>query len=196
MSQTRAKRGETANRQTRVSAKIPLPKGAQWQKFLKDSKNKDELFHFISQELQKQTADSYNQLLTTKADLVLSNKATDLTALTPCQQEADTRMMLHLHHAAEQSHTKAYLRTVDSDVVVLAINFFHELGLLELWIGFGSGKSNKDIPIQHIAQMLGPQHCIALPLFHALTGCDVVSEMFGIGKETTWNAWLTYPKGH
>ena len=113
---------------TRVSAKIPLPKGAQWQKFLKDSKNKDELFHFISQELQKQTAGPHYQLLTTKADLVLSNKATDLTALTPCQQEeADTRMMLHLHHAAEQGHTKAYIRILDSDAVVLAINFFHEL---------------------------------------------------------------------
>ena len=107
---------------------IPLPKGAQWQKFLKDSKNKDELFNFISQELQKQTADSHYQLLTTKAYIVLSSKATDLTALTPCQQEeADTRMMLHLHHAAEQGHTKAYLRTVDSDVVVLATNFFHDL---------------------------------------------------------------------
>jgi len=39
--------------------------------------------------------------------------------------------------------------------------------------------------------MLGPQHCIALPLFHALTGCDVVSAMFGIGKKTAWNAWFT-----
>ena len=34
-SQTRAKRGETAGNRTQVSAKIPLPKGAQWQKFLK-----------------------------------------------------------------------------------------------------------------------------------------------------------------
>ena len=36
-------------------------------------------------------------------------------------------MMLHLHHAAEQGHTKAYLRTVDSDVVVLAINLCHDI---------------------------------------------------------------------
>ena len=39
-------------------------------------------------------------------------------------------MMLHLHHAAEQGHTKAYLRTVDTDVVILAIYHFHELGLI------------------------------------------------------------------
>ena len=38
-SQTRAKRGESSSRRTRVSAK-----GVEWQKFLKDNKNKDELF--------------------------------------------------------------------------------------------------------------------------------------------------------
>ena len=194
-SQTRAKRGETSSRRTRVSAKIPIPKGVEWQKFLKDNQNKDELFQFIGQELQRSTVESTYHLLTTKADIVLSNKATDITALSPCQQEeADTRMMLHLRHAAMQGHTKAYVRTVDSDVVVLTISIFHELGLSELWVGFGTGKSYKDIPIHHIAQLLGPQCCKVLPLFHAITGCDVVSAMFGIGKKTAWNAWIAYPE--
>jgi len=59
---------------------------------------------------------------------VFSNKPTDLTALSPCrQEEADTRMMLHLHRNAQQSLAKAYIRTVDSDVVVLAVNFFQKL---------------------------------------------------------------------
>ena len=40
--------------------------------------------------------------------------------------------MLHLRHAAMQGHTKAYVRTVDSDVVVFTISIFHELGLSEL----------------------------------------------------------------
>ena len=125
-SQTRIKRGGTASRKTRVSDKIPIPKGAQWQFFLNDSQNKDELFQFISLELQRLTVNSQYHLLTTKADIVLSNKPTDLSDLSPCQQEeADTRMMLHLRHAADQGHTKAYLRTVDSDVVVLATHFFH-----------------------------------------------------------------------
>lgn len=71
-------------------------------------------------------------------------------------------MMLHLRHAAKHGHAKAYLRTVDGDVVVLAINLFEELGLSELWIGFGSGKAYKDIPIHHITEMLGPQKSQAL----------------------------------
>ena len=94
---------------------------------------KYELFLFISKELQRVTADLHYELLTT--DLVLSNKPTDVTALSPCQQEeADTRMMHHLYHAAGQGHSKAFLRIVDSDVVVLAINIFHQLRLSALWI--------------------------------------------------------------
>ena len=85
---------------------------------------------------------------------VLSNKPTDMTALSPCQQEeADTRMMLHLYHAAGQGHSEVFLRTVDSDVVVLAINIFHQLRLSALWIGYGIGKTCKDIPIHHISQI-------------------------------------------
>ena len=103
---------------------------------------KYESFRFISKELQRDTADLHYELLTTNADLVLSNKPTDMTALSPCQQEeADTRMMLHLYHAAGQGHSKAFLRTVDSDVVVLAINIFHQLRFLALWIGYGIGKT-------------------------------------------------------
>jgi len=129
-SQTRIKRGGTALCRTRVSDKIPIPKGAQWQLFVKDRQNRDELYQFISLELQRNTVNSQYHLLTTKADIVLSNKPTDLSDLSPRrQEEADTRMMLHLRHAADHGHTKAYLRTADSDVVVLATHFFHDLGL-------------------------------------------------------------------
>jgi len=131
-SQTRAKRSETSSRRIRVSAKIPIPKGVEWQKFLNDNQNKDELFQFIGQELQRSTVESNYHLLTTKAGIAPSNKATDITAVSPCQQEeADTRMKLLLRHAAMQGHTKVYARTVDIDVVVLTINNFHELGLSE-----------------------------------------------------------------
>ena len=56
-SQTHAKRGATSSRRIRVSAKIPIPKGVTWQKFIKDNQNKDELFQFIGQELQRSTVE-------------------------------------------------------------------------------------------------------------------------------------------
>ena len=91
-------------------------------------------------------------LFTTKDDCVLSNRPTDLSALSPCsQEEADTWMMFHLHHAAEHGHTTAYVRTVDTDVVVLAIYHFNELNSPELWIGFESGRTCREIPIHQIS---------------------------------------------
>ena len=150
----------------RVSAKIPIPKGGEWQKFFKESEYKDELFQFLSEQLIKETTYVEYMLLTTKAEFVLSNKLTDLSALSPCnQEEADTRMFLHLNHAAQEGHEKAYIRTVDTDVVILALYHFHRLGLSELWVGFGTGKTYKDIPIHDIYQHLGAQRCQAMLFF-------------------------------
>ena len=66
----------------------------------------------------------------------------DLTSLTPCShEEADTRVFLHVGDAALKGHRKILIRTVDSDVVVLAIRAFALLEEMieELWVGFGSG---------------------------------------------------------
>ena len=42
--------------------------------------------------------------------------------LAPCShEEADSRMMLHVQHAAKQGHNQILVRTVDTDVVVLAV---------------------------------------------------------------------------
>ena len=80
-------------------------------------------------------------LLSTCFETVLSNKDCDLAILQPCNHsEADTRILLHLAHAAKEGHTTAYVRTVHSDVVILAVRFFETLGLSELWVGFGAVK--------------------------------------------------------
>ncbi|KAL8620009.1 hypothetical protein ACOMHN_015291 [Nucella lapillus] len=194
-SQTREKRSQQAGRRTRVAAQIPIPKGAQWATFLEDAENKDELFRFVSEDLHNLAANKDYHLITTKDDCVLNNMEIDTSTLCPCShEEADTRMMLHLRHAADEGHTKAFLRTVDSDVVVLAVSLFGDLGLSELWIGYGTGKKDRDIPVHQVAAGMGPCTCKALPLFHAFTGCDVTSSMFGIGKKTAYNAWMAFPE--
>ena len=54
-------------------------------------------------------------------------------------------MLLHLKHASENGHQKAMIRTVDTDVVTLAISTFIDLTLSELWISFGTKKSHQYI---------------------------------------------------
>ena len=44
----------------------------------------------------------------------------------------------------------------------------------------------------HMAKALGPERCIALPIFHALTGCDMVLSFFDLGKKTAWDTWMNF----
>ena len=181
------------------SPKIPLPKGSEWQRFLNDSANKDALFKFLSDELHRNTSEASYLLLTTKAESVLSNKHTDITNLALCQHEkADTRLMLYLNHAAQNGHRKAYIRTVDTDVVVLAMAHFNQLDLTELWVGLGTGKHFREIPVHVMCEQLGPRRCQSLLSFHAFTGCDVTLFMFGIGKKGSIEcmAFISTPHRH
>ena len=45
-----------------------------------------------------------------------------------------------------------------------------------------------------IAACLGPEKSRALPMFHALTGCDTSSAFVGHGKKTAWVAWNSLPE--
>ena len=157
--------------------------------FLKNVENKKGLFSFISTGISKIDMDG-KLLLSTHFKTVLANRNCDLTTLQPCNH-ADTRILLHLAHAVQQGHTAAYVSTVDSDVVVLSVRFFDTLGLSELWVGFGTGKRYRDIPVHVLNSNLGPLKSLALPIFHSLTGCDTTSQFLGCGKKTAWAAWTS-----
>lgn len=95
--------------------------------------------------------------------------------LAPCShEEADTRLMLHALDARLTGHRRIKIKTNDTDVVVLAISVAHEIQADELWLEYGSGKTLRFLPIHSIAQSLAREKSEALPLFHALTGCDSV----------------------
>jgi hypothetical protein len=49
------------------------------------------------------------------------------------------------------------------------------------------------IPIHEINEDLGKDISLALPAFHAITGCDTVSAFFGKGEKSAWQAWQSCP---
>ncbi len=68
------------------------------------------------------------------------------------------------------------VRANDTDVVILAVSIYHKLNnLTELWVSFGAGNNLQYIAVREIAESLGPLKSKALTVFHAFTGCDVVS---------------------
>jgi len=81
----------------------------------------------------------------------------------PCPHADKKNLTLGFTCAIHSSHAEAYLRTVDSDVMVLAVNFVQEICLEELWMGFRSGKTSKDITVHHISQLLSPDEHYQTP---------------------------------
>ena len=138
------------------------------------------------------------QLITTEGLHVIAvppNEET--TSLAPCNhEEADTHMMLHAAAAMKCGHRKIAIRTVDTDVVVLAVWVVQEChGLIdELWLAFGTGKKFRYIAAHELYASLGPEKSRSLPVFHAITGCDTVSAFAGRGKKTAWAVWDAFPE--
>ena len=113
----------------------------------------------------------------------------------PCShEEADTRMFLHVAHAVQEGHRKIMIRTVDTDVVVLAISCCQRLAQLEeLWVAFGTGRNLRYLASHELSKALGQDRSLALPFFHAFSGCDTVSSFVGHGKKSAWNTWSSFP---
>ncbi len=88
--------------------------------------------------------------------------------------------------------TNHLIRTVDTDVVVLAVAAVVQTEVTELWIAFGTGSNFRYIPVHSIAAALGPDKYLALPMFHAYTGCDTVFSFGTIGKKTAWETWRMF----
>jgi hypothetical protein len=55
------------------------------------------------------------------------------------------------------------------------------------------GKAFRFLAAHEMARALGPEKAQALPMFHALTGCDTVSCFAGHGKRTAWAVWTALP---
>ncbi|KAK0146492.1 hypothetical protein N1851_014183 [Merluccius polli] len=192
---TRAKRGKGVQRRVVGSAAIPQ----NWQNFLRVDSNKTELFTFLSQALLKWfdcVREDKQLVITDDVGVLSSPSLPDLSSISPCtHEEADTRMLLHVAHAVQNGHQKIIIQTVDTDVVVLAVAAVQGLNPdVELWLAFGTGKSFRYIAAHGISAALGPEKARALPLFHALTGCDTVSSFAGHGKKTAWAVWAVFPE--
>ena len=187
---TREKRGSGARRRVAPTVKIP----PNWKSFLRIDDNKTELFGLLAQEVRSIEA-AGKDVYSTYGNQVVSNTTREnLEDLQPCNhEEADTRIFLHVLDAVKQ-HRRIMIRTIDTDVFVLAVSQMQTIPQKEVWLAFGMGKLFRYYPIHEIARSLGPQKSLALPVFHAFTGCDTVSFFAGKGKKSAWDTWSVFPE--
>lgn len=189
-SQVRGDRGSGTRRRVTPRTKVP----GNWKSFLRNDQNKEELFQYLSDVAVKAPITGREIYVTSGASVLSSDPNADANILSPCNhKEADTRVILHAVDAARKWACKILIRTVDTDVVVLAIAYFFSIQAEEVRVAFGTGKKFRYIPIHKIATGLGKRKSEALAIFHAFTGCDTTSYFANKGKLSAWKTWGVLP---
>ena len=180
---TRERRGKGIRR--KVSGQTNLP--SRFQDFLCDSKNKQELFEFLTDKLSSNLWTKKYTSLQVKhlcGICVANNNFVNFAGSSvvhngPCSplelcdhKEADTRICVHIKDALEKGCRKVYVRIVDTDVIVIIAGIFFKLLAgcpgLDLWVGFGMGKYFQQIHVNNLCQELGESKCTGLPFFSFL----------------------------
>ena len=87
--------------------------------------------------------------------------------------QCDSRISLHVHDTLRKGATSIFIRTVDTDVVVILVGVFYCLVHQYLWVGFGAEKHFRYYHINFVCLELGEDKCQVLPFFHAFTGSDM-----------------------
>ena len=93
---TREKRGKGIRRKASAQASLP----GKWMDFLSDSKNKTELFAFLTDHISKFTLPPNKQVYVTSGQSVVQRGT--LNSMPNCNhEEADTRIVVHVQHALQ-----------------------------------------------------------------------------------------------
>ena len=82
------------------------------------------------------------------------------------------------------SGTNVVVRTVNTNVVVIALGYFHQLQDKRIWVESSVQSKNNltYISINQLFDQLVEPLCKVLPFYHAFTGCDYTSSFNRKGK--------------
>ena len=179
----RDKRGSTGKLMITISSPQQMcPR--QWKKFLASGSNKTALLNFLANEWTSNNKCAEiirNRIVFVthgpKCTKIRSNNGTVTSELcedlTTNQEEADTRMFLHVPHVSRSGHERIAIKSSDTDVEVLAC--FYSINMpSQLFLESGTQARAQIIDVTKVCDSLGSATCQALPALHALTGCDSV----------------------
>jgi len=179
----RIKRGSGTRRRVEPHNSIP----PNWENFLREEKNKEELFRYLATTVVKGKVPHGKDIVSTYSDSVISFTVRDRPSLVPCtQEEADGRLLLHVADCVVDGSREILIKTVDNDVAVLAISHYQQLNIQELWVEIAAGKQKHLIGAHTLVERLGEDKARALIGFHAFTGSDCTSACVGRSKKTAW----------
>jgi len=102
------------------------------------------------------------------------------------QEEADTRLMIHVKHTAAK-YPKVVVTSEDTDVNFIILLSLHLQIGTRIILRRGKKNAVRQIAISRFGTVCGKDVCTALIGVHAFTGCDSVSSFSGQEKSTLLN---------
>ena len=164
---------------------MPLPNS--WSNFIALSENKADLARFLSEELLA-NAPCNKEIVVAggfedEREVRSSHVATNLNPLRATHEEADTRLVLHAINVYSDT---VVVSARDTDVLLLLVSHFSRVNCNHLWMMSGTAKKRKYVPIDAVYHKLPSGSTDALLPFHALTGCDTTSYIYGHTKQSAW----------
>ena len=110
----------------------------------------------------------------------------EVPMLACCHEEAENRMMFHLHHIlAANNGEYISIRSSDAEVFILLIyHVSNHTSSSTVWMDFGLSSNNtrRYIDISQLVDHLPHDLIDALPDLHAFTGSDYTASMMNKGK--------------
>ena len=162
-----------------VNANQKVP--ADWKKFLSVGKNKENLLSFLSVQWRSMKpadfADNLKLFIAESQNCFAIHKVKkdDVLIVQPVEslccdhEEADTRLILHAQHAAQEGYVSAVVRTPDTDVIITLVGLEEQISS-ELYVETGNGNRQRLIDINQVATSMPLGSCQSIIGFHALTG--------------------------
>ena len=114
----------------------------------------------------------------------LSTDMRPIFELFSSQEEADTRIMLHLKYANDTSRAESVIvRSTDTDVFLLLVHFLPQFtNLRDVKFDTGVGDRRRWIDVNFLYQSMSADFISSLLGFHAFTGCESTSSFVRKGK--------------
>ena len=125
-----------------------------------------------------------------KIEMNLKGTLANINMSDSLYSEADTRIILHVFCCVHSGLKDTYVRTIDTDVVVILVAYMPDFLEIGGNVLSGVGLNTSCISVNAIAAYMGLKRCKELLFLHYLSGCDYTLSFFHVGKVKFWDAWL------
>ena len=166
--------------------------------FLNNNRNKMELNLFLTEQLINHNFGNVLLFVSLNHNIRCNNcnPGTPITDLQKGseQEEADTKIIVHVLNCIPTGFKNVMIKTVDTDVVTLLLAYFPEFELPnEIEVDLGFGKYRRYYNINKISSQITNEQRSGLLFFYMFTGCDITSAFYSISKAAWWKTCCKNP---